>query len=89
MNFRVFALVAGCRYHARMARYEWKKLAGDSYQLIDIVSHRPVASIEPADDGWHWLRNTTVKHQGAPQAEGIAKSVEAAQAAILNGLPND
>lgn len=72
-----------------MPRYEWKKLAGDRYQLIDIVSHKPVASIEPAGDSWHWLRNTTVKHQGAPQAEGIAATVDEAQAALLEGLPNE
>jgi len=72
-----------------MTRFEWKELAGNRYQLIDVVSHKPVASIEPNSGGWRWLRNTTMKHQGAPQGDGTAATLAEAQAAVLNGLRNE
>jgi hypothetical protein len=72
-----------------MPRYEWKKVADDLYQLIDVVSRKPIASVEQQGDKWHWLRNTVMRLQGAPPAEGLAESLAAAQAAVLEGLPNE
>ncbi|WP_254513387.1 hypothetical protein [Anatilimnocola floriformis] len=71
-----------------MLRYEWKKVADDLYQLIDSISRRPIASVQQQGERWHWIRNTTVKLQGAPAGEGDCETLELAQAAVLAGLPN-
>ena len=72
-----------------MPRYEWKKIADNLYHLIEIVSRKPIASVEQqGGDQWHWLRNTTVKLQGAPAGAGTCDTLELAQAAALDGLPN-
>lgn len=89
MTFRVFAILLEFAYDSPMHCYEWKTIGEERYQLIDVVSRRPVASIEQVGGVWHWMRNTTISHQGAPSAAGEATTLAEAQAAVLNGLPNE
>lgn len=83
---------ANACYHIGMKQYEWKRVSHnpERYQLLDVVSHKPIAFVEQTAEGrWNWIRNTTVRLQRAPFGEGVSDSLEDAQAAVVVALPSD
>jgi hypothetical protein len=68
-------------------RYNWISPEPGTIELVEIETHRPIASIvEAAPTAWHWLRKTTLEEHGVPQADGMTSNLLEAKQAVIAGL---
>jgi hypothetical protein len=72
-----------------MTRYLWQTVceSPQRYQLFDIVTERPIATVEQVDRHcWEWVRTTNYLLHGAQPAKGTAETLLKAKIAIVHDL---
>jgi hypothetical protein len=72
-------------------RYRWRKPSDlpDRVELFDTATNHRVGLITAAGRTWTWNRSTSVLLNGAPPADGTARSLTQAKVRVLDGLPDN